>query len=104
MTNKTAIIKVPAEELALMTEWLERDIQVPDAGRCEVLKTYTAFFGDDIEADIKVCNGDTGPWVDAVLFENGCEIGLLEPDDTLEGEYVFTIDGDNYTVLVEKTT
>ena len=86
---ETMTIKIPQHELDQINPWLESDEQVPDAGECEVLKTYTANFSDGIEADIKVCNGDTGAWIDAVLFDYGNEINLLEPRYTLVGEYIF---------------
>ena len=86
---KTQTITIPDDEFNLICRWLAMDVPVPDAGECEVLKTYTANFSDGIEADIKVCNGDTGAWIDAVLFDYGNEINLLEPRYTLVGEYIF---------------
>lgn len=70
---------------------------------------FTADFGVEngsrIEADIKVCQGDP-PYVDAVLFSDGCEIALCEPDDTLLGEYCFYVQNGEkekeYKVIVEQ--
>lgn len=72
-----------------MERLLKRHTAVPDAKECDVLHTLSFHFGNMIEADIKVCNGDTGPWVDSVLFDEGHEVNVLEPSDTLEGEYPF---------------
>ena len=80
---------MPEDELEALEELLRRDSAVEDAGDCEVLRTLTFDFGGGIEADVKVCNGDTGPWVDSVLFEHGDEVQVLEPSDMLAGEYPF---------------
>jgi len=46
--------------------------------------------------DVKICGGDGDPWVDVVLFEKGTdglslhEIAVLEPQDTIYGEFVFS--------------
>jgi len=79
---------------------LKRDTAVQDAKECDVLHTFTFDFGGKIEADIKVCNGDTGPWVDSVLFLDGSEIQCLEPSDQLEGEYPFDYNGVKYTINI----
>ena len=57
---------------------------------------FSANFGNGVEIDIKVCDGDT-PFIDAVLFVNGCDSGYLDAGDTLLGEYVF----ENRTVILE---
>jgi hypothetical protein len=90
-------IKVPAQELKEMQEFLDGK----GDNKEDTIVTYTAKFNDGIEADIKVCNGDT-PFVDAVLFEDGHQIAVLEVEDTLEGEYNFIIDPDCYCVFIDK--
>lgn len=84
---------------AVVTEiqnFLDVDQPVPDAGLDEMMNSFTVVFGNGIEADIKFCNGDTGPWIDAVLFKDGCEVHVLEVSDTLEGEYPFEYEGVMY--------
>ena len=71
----------------------------PDCGPNEVIHTLTAHFGGGIEADIKVCNGDS-PYVDPVLFENGSELLALDVTDTLLGSYRFVLDQQEYIVEV----
>ena len=84
------------------------------SSQTSTIATYTANFGDGIEADIKVCGvdstedwkkeGEATPYVDAVLFDNGNEVGLLEPAfDTLDGEYLFEYNGEKYQVIVKKS-
>ena len=65
------------------------------------LQTYTAVFEDNVEADIKVCKGDP-PFVDAVLYDGGAEVELIEVTDELLGEYMFFYNGQTYTVLLEE--
>ena len=63
--------------------------KLEDAGEFEVLHTETIKHGiGHYEVDIKVCNGDT-PYIDAVLFEDGNEINVLEPSDQMDGDYYF---------------
>lgn len=76
----------------------------------EILHTETADFGEGIEADIKVVQGDgeAGPYVDAVLFDHGEQICVLEPEfEQFNGIYSFypdpdvnICDRDGYTVRV----
>ena len=79
----------------------------PDAPRNGVIETHTANFGNGYEVDIKVCNTDTDectPYIDAVLFKDGHEVGLLEPVfDKLDGEYEFDHpekQGEKLTVII----
>jgi len=101
----TQTIYIPREELDEMNRILEMSQPLDDAGETEVIATYTADFGDGVEADIKVCNGD-GPFVDPVLFRDGQEICVIEVADELDGEYIFEVDilpdeKVKYTVLVK---
>ena len=66
---------------------------------------YTASFEDGIEVDIKVviCEEAETPYVEGILFKDGREITFTEPADSLEGEWNFEVDGEEYTVIVEST-
>lgn len=78
---------------------LDSGEQVSGEKECAVLHEFTANFGDGIEADIKVCNGDSGPWIDAVLFDGGQELLVLEPEfERVLGEYTFRLNDEIYTV------
>ena len=68
-----------------------------------VLACYTVDFGEGIQADIKVCNGDSGPWIDAILFDQGHEVQVLEPSTVLLGSYKFQYNDKEYDAeLVNK--
>ena len=65
------------------------------------VQTYTATFNNNVEADIKVCKGDP-PFVDAVLYDSGSEVELIEISDELLGDYEFFYNGKIYTVTLEE--
>ena len=64
--------------------------------------TYTADFGNGIEADIKVviCEDDK-PYTEGVLFKNGNEVACTEPSDDILGEWWFEYNGEKYVVNVK---
>lgn len=93
------IIEIPTDELKEMNKILNLKRASVNHKKDEVIKTYTAKFGEKIEADIKVCNGDS-PYVDAVLFEDGNEVDVLEVSEILLGDYEFEHSNVNYTVRV----
>lgn len=96
------IIHVKKSLLKQFKKWLALNSAVEDAGYEEMLYKVTAVFPMGIEADIKLVNSSSGPYVDAVLFRDGCEIALLEPSyETFEGEYIFIVDGIEYVVEVK---
>lgn len=100
--NNTQIIKVQAEELKELNSLLKQTEKSPDYKDASTIRIFTAKFGNNIEADIKVVNGD-GPYVDPVLFDNGHEVACLQdPSESLEGEYIFEYKNKTFTVLVEK--
>lgn len=72
----------------------------------EVVKTFTAKFGNrgegEVEVDIKICDSRDGtPYIDAVMFQDGHEVGLLEPSEDLAGEYPFMqFLKDDYVVII----
>ena len=97
--NKQRTIIIPEAEVEMMQAFL----QGKGHGSDGTIKTYTADFGDGIEADIKVCDADreSTPFVDAVLFDHGSQVDVLEVADDLIGEYIFTYNDYTYTVIVE---
>ncbi len=101
MSNKYyASIKVDKSELEFCNLLIQENKYREDTE--EVPYTYTCKFLNGIEADIKVVNADS-PYIDAILFdENGFELSVLEPEfERLDGQYIFYLDKDMYTVTVE---
>ena len=74
--SETITIQIDADEADIMQSYLDSD------GEDEVgtIQTYTATFNNNVEADIKVCKGDP-PFVDAVLYDSGSEVELIEISD-----------------------
>jgi len=62
-------------------------------GTLNTVKTFTASFGDcgegKVEVNIKVCDGQGNPFVDAVILFDGNDSGALATRETLAGEYSF---------------
>lgn len=87
----TQTIRIPKAEVSKIENFLGKGTLLED-------RIYTAIFGNKIEADIKICNCNP-PFIDAVLFQDGCEIQVCEPEfDRITGEYLF----DGYTVVIEE--
>jgi hypothetical protein len=83
-------------------KWIDSNKPIPDMAVDELAITYSIRFTNSIEADIKVCNGDNGAWIDAVLFDDGNEVAVLEPQYVLLGEYVFNYEGKIYTAVIKE--
>lgn len=100
--HKTVILQFNQERIDKINGWLAQTSRVMDEP--ETIDTLYADFDEGWCADIKVCNGceDAGPWIDAVMFHEGGEVQVIEPAfDEIEGEYIFTIDGVDRTVVIE---
>ena len=94
-----ATFKVPESDLAWANGLLAKGVAAEGFGRDQVIKTWSARFEDGLEVDLKLVNSASGPYIDAVLFEDGCEVQVLDPDFTrLEGDYHFS----GYTLHVEE--
>ena len=88
---RTEYIDIPNDTL----QELEKFLQNPGHGY-NTEATYSANFGNGLEVDIKLCDvpSENTPYVDAVMFHDGNEIGLLDVGENLAGEYIFD-DPDN---------
>jgi hypothetical protein len=96
-------IKVPSKEAEQIQKWLNSNEPIPDAGKYEVVKTYSADFDNGIVADIKVVNSPSGAYIDAVLFDDGSEVQTMEPRYTLvkAGGYNFKYNSKIFSVIIE---
>ena len=102
MQTVKQVVQVPRPILILLNRWLSEDKAVEESGHDEVLYKATAKFENGIEADIKCVNSASGPYVDAVIFQNGHERACLEPSfEKFHGEYSFELDGQQYIAVVE---
>lgn len=106
MSKYTRVITIPETEVRRMQKFLESKGE----DRVETIETYTVRFEDseegDVQIDVKVCQGNP-PFVDIVLFQDGNDVGCLEPTDILVGKYVFQdVLKDTYevTVMEQKET
>ena len=101
MNKQTATVKISKKEHGRLQKLIDNNRMDPQTDRDGICKTMTAIFENGIEADIKICNSSDGPWIDPVLFKNGCEAGVLEPEYTIAGEYLFGLDTSEFVVKVE---
>jgi hypothetical protein len=102
MRNETKTLNISFNELCAWQGFLEGK----GDGTYNCVKKWTVEFEDGVEVDIKVCDGgpDGTPFVDPVIFHNGHEIGCLDADDTLAGEYLFHKCRDiDYIVIIPDT-
>lgn len=91
-------IQVDRTVLGNLNTMLASKVKIADES--DIIYQRTAYFDDNVEADIKLVNAEP-PYVDAVLFQNGHEVCTLEPcAEEYDGEYVFQFDGKMYTVEV----
>ena len=65
-----------------------------------VYLSLTANFKHDVDVDIKVVDTNTGPWIDVVLFNNGSEELVIEPQYIFLKEYHLKYNGNKYIVKV----
>lgn len=93
-------IELRKSEADEIQKWLDSDEPIPDAGQDEIVKTWTANFGNHIFADIKLCNTKSGPYLDCILFHDGNEVVLQEPQYVLLGSYPFEYEGITYELII----
>lgn len=62
--------------------------------RYETIEVLSVDFGGGWEMDINICHGEPTPYVDAVLFHDGCEVYAWEISETLVGEWQVVLGDD----------
>lgn len=99
-------ITIKKSEAKKIQEYLDMErIQIfyMNLSKDDIIEEYTAKFDNGYEADIKVCSGTNNFYVDPVLFDDlGHEVDLIDPRDTLLGEYEFWDHGNIYIVLLKE--
>ena len=95
--SESVTIYIDTMEADLIQQYLDSDGE----DKVGTVQIYTAIFSGDVEADIKVCDGDP-PFIDAVLYDAGSEVELMEVSDELLGDYEFFYNGKIYTVTLEE--
>lgn len=73
----------------------------------ETLYKETVYFDDNIEVDVKLVQGNTWPhkslpYVDTVVFKDGCEVIVMEPSDSFVGYYSFEFEGKKYSFDISR--
>ena len=96
---------VNAEELNKWNKWLkesEIDFDEVDFDYDATLFCQTVEFDDGVQADLKVCSGQTNLWCEMVWFDaEGHELACSDAcADELEGLWEYPFDGGDYNVEV----
>lgn len=100
----TRHIKVPKAKADEIQKWLDSNESIPDAGKTEVVEKWTVNFDGIYEADIKLVNTVSGLYLDCILFDEGSEVGLLDPQYVFLGVYPIEKNNETYTVVIELDT
>ena len=104
LSESNVTLRLNAADSALLQkckEYDEADKQYPDVGQFETILCKTVKFHDKIEGDVKICNGDTGPWMELVIFDNGSELTCSDVGDVSFGKLVSVHDGEEFSVDVQ---
>lgn len=64
--------------------------------------THTVRFDDGVEAGIRlvICAGEEAPYTEGILYIDGAETCVTEPQDTYDGEWYFEYYGEEYYINV----
>lgn len=87
--------ELPLADIQRFNGILDGTIKWPSTwpDRYETIEVLSVNFGDGWEIDINICFGEPTPYVDAVLFENGCEVYAWEIAEDIVGEWQVVLDG-----------
>lgn len=87
------LLNVDTQEEGLRSIGIEED---------STLETFTVDFGNNLEADIKICSGQSNCFIDPVLFHDGADVSILDCEGSLEhgDEFVFEDNNRDYTVII----
>lgn len=83
------------------------DYQKEGIAKYSCIRSWTAQIDDlsdyshEIEVDVKVCSSDWNEdvWAEAVMFDNGSEVGCSEVRDTLKDNWEFDFDGKTIVIV-----
>lgn len=101
MSTKTISIKYDIYQS--LTEALQLDHALPGAGRNEKLGDFTVEFDGGYSVNVRVSNnGECGPWSEAILWHDGCEVDVTDGSDYLGGEWHLEHEDRSFTVIVER--
>jgi len=98
---KSAVLLVRPDELKEARRLLSLTAAEPDSKECMILMNWIVKFRDGVCAEIQICNGDTGPWLQLLLFgEDGHEMYCSDVIDEFPLGTVALNEGREMKVLV----
>jgi hypothetical protein len=87
------IINLNDHQIKILQGYLDMQTFHPDYGELAVLWERSVKLDEYYEVDIQIVNAE-GPYINAVLFFEGCEIHTLDPTWDLISTFEFATDED----------
>jgi hypothetical protein len=84
-------LEITPEDHEYLTRILDAGRRSDDGGKGQTIWERSVPCGA-YEVDIRVVNGldpEDAPWIDAIIFEDGHEVGCLDVRDAIVGSYEF---------------
>lgn len=97
------VIVVEAKLMNYYNELLDAgviDLHAKGISKYSTVDKWTAEFSNGIEVDIKICSSTDQLFVQAVLFDNGSDVSVIEVEYELDGEYYFEYKDVLYVIKV----
>lgn len=102
ITKTIRIDKTEAQEWERLLAMDHVDFDEEDVETAASLATYSIGVADNSVVEIVVQSGQNNLWVDGIFLQDGIEVCVAQPSESLLGEYWFWIDEKCY--LIEVTT
>ena len=107
LNKYTQIIEIPKKDYELYSKLLTmtgNEIYAKYGFKRDETFTYTANFPNNTECDVKlvICENEDKPYIEAILFQNGCEIAVSDVGDNIIDTWTLTDDNNViYTVITK---
>lgn len=89
------------EKVIEINNILSSETFIPKYDPDGIIEVFTIKFDNNLEVDIKVCNGNS-PYLDVVIFDKGAEVNCFLGEDNILGEYDFEYNGEKYQILIKE--
>ncbi len=92
----TETVLLSAEDIKRYNGILDGTVAWPDdlPEHTETILAASVHFGDLWEMDVSICPGEPTPFVDAVLFHDGCECYAWDISEVIHGEWQVVLGDD----------
>lgn len=102
--KRTFTIEVDLDRANKCDQILALKVADPGYKENDQIDGMTVTVSETYEIDFNLYNGneETGPWLDAILFDTCCEVMTLDPvHESITGtSFTFNVDDENLTIIV----